>query len=117
MRHTNGTGATLNKGAHSFMQAVEVVPSDAGLQRIDQDAIIVQVLAHVWFGVAGMFPFACGITCKVHGTVSAGDLLDLARHQAGVVLIAFDIAQTQTALHWLESAEGKDRLQKIRHAV
>ena len=117
MRHAHGIRTALDVGAHPFMQAVEVVPGDAGLQRIDQDAVIAQILAHVWFGVTGMFPFTRGITGQIDSAMFTGDALDLARHQSGVVPVAFDIAQAQAALHGLEPPQHQEGIHKTRHTI
>ena len=117
VRHADGARAAFDEGAHVLMQAVEVVPGDAGFERVDQDAEIVQVLAHVRLRVAGMFPFAPGIPGQGHGAVFAGDALDFARHQAGVVPVALDIAQGEAAAHGLETTEGEKRVHEARHAI
>ncbi len=100
MRHAHGVRTAFDVGAHTLVQTVQVVPGDAGLQRIDQDAVIVQILAHVRFGIAGVFPFARGITAQGDGAMLTGDALDFARHQAGIVPVSLDIAQASGSAAW-----------------
>ena len=38
--HTHRVRAALDIGSYSLMQAMEIIPGDCGLQRIDQNAIV-----------------------------------------------------------------------------
>ena len=64
VRHAHGVRAALDIIADTLVQAVQVIPRDAGLQSVDQDAVIAKVLAHVRLGVAGLFPLFWGIPAQ-----------------------------------------------------